>query len=694
MSSMRRHLFPALLMMLSAPSWSASLTPAQIVWYRARLGVAGGAVIPPVVAPVTPPTNGTMPATGTTPVPPTVGFAPITPNPLAETILRWDRLRQPQTASFSEIVNFLLANREWPNSSVMRKAAEEKISVNSYSPTEIARFFDAYPPKTNRGRTAQALALLDLGRVAEAKTAARAAWAGGTLASDEESRLLARFPGLFDARDYDKRLDRLLWQRNTTAATRLLGYASAARRPMFEARIALLTNAPDALAKVAAIGEEAGHDSGMVIDRIRYYRNTNDLLSAQRLVASAEKPYTAPADPAVFLDNLLQTAQAAAAAGNYAYVSAIALRGDDAYPAGIIIRNQPLDERDDYTSLMWLGGRAAERLYKFGDATGFYARYGDAARTAQTRAKGYYWAGRMAERESGKAAGLAYYEAAARYFDHFHGQLALERLGRSIVLPAPTNDPTLIGNRQVNPQVMEAARMLGQLGAWPTQSLFLRALANAVDEGANPAPLATLSQELNRPDLGVMAARKVDDRGSGAYLDYGFPKLPVPMQLRPRWTMIHAIARQESQFDRQIISSAGARGLMQLMPATARETAGKVGVEYDFNRLTSDPEYNILLGSTYFNNLLNMYGGNHVLAVAAYNAGPGNVRKFIAQNGDPRTGSLDILQWIEAIPLSETRGYVYRVLENAVIYDALHPDRRGEMPKTPLSRYLGKQTPG
>jgi soluble lytic murein transglycosylase len=619
------------------------------------------------------------------------------PDPLAEEVLRWNRLRQPQTASFSELVSFLLTHREWPGSAAMRKAAEEKINIFSYVPAEMVRFFTAYPPTINRGRTVYALALLDVGRTAAAKEAARAAWAGGTLGVDEEGRLLARFTGLFTAQDHDRRIDKLLWQRNLVSAQRLLPLASAARRPHFEARIALLSNAPDALSRVTAIGEEAGHDAGIVNDRIRYYRASNDIEAAKLLVASSEKPYTAPADPGVFLQNLLELAQSAATQGDYARVAAIALRGDDAYAEDTTIRDRPLGERDDYTSLMWLGGRASERLYKFGDATGFYARYGDGARTAQTRAKGYYWAGRMAERQGGRQAAIAYYEAAARYYDHFHGQLALERLGRPLVLPvsaAVMNDPTLKGNRQVNPEMMEATRLLGQLGAWQTQSLFLRALANAVDDGADPAPLATLAREINRPDLGVMAARKVDDRGNGAYLDYGFPKLPVPFALRPQWTMIHAIARQESQFDRQITSSAGARGLMQLMPGTAREVATKTGVEFNFDRLTIDPEYNITLGATYFDRLLRLYDGNHVLAVAAYNAGPGNVRKFINANGDPRSGSLDILEWIEAIPFSETRGYVYRVLENAVIYDALHPDRQGEMPKAPLSRYLSKSTPG
>jgi soluble lytic murein transglycosylase len=155
--------------------------------------------------------------------------------------------------------------------------------------------------------------------------------------------------------------------------------------------------------------------------------------------------------------------------------------------------------------------------------------------------------------------------------------------------------------------------------------------------------------------------------------------------------MIHAIARQESQFDRKIVSRAGARGLMQLMPGTARETAGFIGIGYSPSML-DDPQYNIQLGSWYFGRLMDRYQGSYPLAVAAYNAGPGNVNKWLAANGDPRATG-DILGWIEAIPLSETRGYVQRVLENAVVYDLLNP-KGGQPRRNPLSTYLGKRTPG
>jgi soluble lytic murein transglycosylase len=199
---------------------------------------------------------------------------------------------------------------------------------------------------------------------------------------------------------------------------------------------------------------------------------------------------------------------------------------------------------------------------------------------------------------------------------------------------------------------------------------------------------------LRRPDVGVMVGREARNSGQLALVEAAYPRLPLGNEMLSDWTMIHAITRQESRFDRAAVSAANARGLMQLMPGTARETAAKVGVGYDFERLTRDESYNVLLGSTYFRSLLDRWGGNHMLAVASYNAGPGNVNRWIRANGDPRDPNVDVIEWVEAIPFSETRTYVWRVLENAVVYDLLHPGQ-ARMPATNrLSGYLGKRKPG
>ncbi|OYW83998.1 MAG: hypothetical protein B7Z20_11675 [Sphingobium sp. 32-64-5] len=242
---------------------------------------------------------------------------------------------------------------------------------------------------------------------------------------------------------------------------------------------------------------------------------------------------------------------------------------------------------------------------------------------------------------------------------------------------------------------MRAARALGVLGRWQDQSIFLRAIAANVTSDADRVLASDLAARIGRPDLGVMVGRRARPDGSTSYAATGFPSVSVPSEHMSNWTMIHAISRQESQFDKAAVSHAGARGMMQLMPGTARETAGKIGLSYSLDNLTRDTGYNIQLGSTYFQRMLNYYRGSYPLAVAAYNAGPGNVNKWLAANGDPRLPGSDILRWIENIPIYETKNYVQRVLENAVVYDAMRASRNGtKMPAAPLSFYLGKGTPG
>jgi soluble lytic murein transglycosylase len=158
------------------------------------------------------------------------------------------------------------------------------------------------------------------------------------------------------------------------------------------------------------------------------------------------------------------------------------------------------------------------------------------------------------------------------------------------------------------------------------------------------------------------------------------------------WSLANGISRQESSFDPYAISWAGARGTMQLMPSTAREQAGKMGMSYDGYRLLSDPNYNVTLGSAYFQRMLNIWNGNVPLAVASYNAGSGNASKWVRRYGDPR-GQVDVVAWIEAIPIEETRGYVQRVIENTVVYDAMR-SAQPQQSALHVSRYLGKSQPG
>jgi len=239
---------------------------------------------------------------------------------------------------------------------------------------------------------------------------------------------------------------------------------------------------------------------------------------------------------------------------------------------------------------------------------------------------------------------------------------------------APDLDLDLEERREfLNAPLTQAVTEVARDAPWSVGIKFYREIADRAETLGEHVLVAQLARDIGRRDLAVILADAAAADGYSGFTTIGYPTLVTPPGAD--WTMVHAIARQESQFADNAISHAGASGLMQLMPGTAREQAGKIGLAYMSASLISDPGYNIMLGDGYFQRMLNNYGGSYPLAVAAYNAGPGNVNKWLRANGDPRTGSVAWIDWIEQIPLFETKNYVTRVLENAVVYEALHPDK-------------------
>ncbi|ALR19146.1 lytic transglycosylase [Sphingobium baderi] len=615
-------------------------------------------------------------------------------------ISQWRALQQSDGLGFSTYASFIMANPGWPGEDRMRRLAETGINPDSYDPRQVTAFFARFPARTAVGHARNALALMQLGRMDEARAAAHNAWTGGSLAPTDEMRLLSLFGSSFTAADHDQRADVLLWGNDVMGATRMLAYVSPARRPVYAARIAFRQKAPDAAMKMQAAEALGATDAGFVADKAMWLRDTGNWVAARQYLANRATLSFRPGNAEKFYEVLLNQARASANDSQWSFAWGIASKIDDAYAPGTDVSGRPIGERDDYTSLAWLAGTTAfYNLNRPTDAVGMFRRYATAAKSPQTQSKGYYWAGRAALAAGDTAAANSYFQQAAVFPDQFYGQLSLERLSRPIPAPAAYERPVEISaaDRAAfnNRSVVRAVRALGAMGYWEDQSKFARAIANNADSDSDHYLAAELAKSIGRPDMGVMVGRRAVSSGLTGYGESAFPRVPVPPSAQSNWTMVHAIARQESQFDRAAISHAGARGLMQLMPGTAREQAGKLGMGYNPGSLTTDTSYNIMLGSSYFERMMSYYGGSYPLAVAAYNAGPGNVNKWLAANGDPRLPGGDWLRWIENIPIYETKNYVQRVLENAVVYEAMNPERaRFRGSPAVLSRYLGKQTPG
>ena len=627
---------------------------------------------------------------------PAPAFAAATVNDINYALGDWRRLRASQGYRFADYARFLNANPGWPGETAMRRAAEKAMVPGENALTVLA-FFRNDLPETGNGFARLAEAYAATGKQAEAGAAARDAMASADLSLADEQRIGSRFWNSLSPTDHDRRVDALLFAKKPSDAQRALAYASPARRAAFAARIAMQTSAANSDQLYRAVESQVATDAGLLMDRLRFLKDTYGNVAGARWLAARPHRFTyRPAEPERFYDMLLVLARAAWAAGNYQQAYDIARQVDDSLPAGVDVTLQPYGVRDNYTSLTWLAGEAAmSGLRRYADAAREFVKYSKGGRSLQVTSKGYYWAGRSLLFANRAGEANAYFQQAAAYPELFYGQLALERLGRPV--PAPGGTPTMLatdaqGSAFQQKRLVRATRLLGQQGRRDEQALFVRALAESLDTEADRVLAVEFSQQIYRPDLAVWTARAARNNGEAFYVRSAFPTHQSQVPGGRMWSMTHGITRQESSFDRSAVSWAGARGLMQLMPGTAREQAGKMGLAYDYSRLTTDPSYNVSLGSAYYARLLNTWGGNHVLAVASYNAGAGNVRKWVRAYGDPRQPGADVVRWIERIPFTETRGYVQRVLENSVVYDRLNPQMASG--SVHLSTYLGKSRPG
>ncbi len=611
---------------------------------------------------------------------------------IAATLAEWRSISDTSQLPFDSYAGFLLTHRGWPNETAIRRAAEAR--AGTAAPTSVVRYFRALPPVSAGGRVAYARSLMASGLPVEAADAARAAWHGGALAPGDEGWVLATFGAQLTPADHDARMDALLWASQTGAAARQIAYVSPARRDLFAARLAFRTNAPEAAQLATTAATTADADPGYVADRATWLRNAGAGPTARTYLAARPRLQSYPAVPEKWFEVLLTAARGAAADGQWQVAYDIARRIDDAYPPGTDVAARGYGERDDYTSLAWLAGQAAlKHLGRPADAMTMFDAYGHGSPTPSTRSKGLYWAARSADAAALSADAARLWNAAAGYRDQYYGQLALEHLGRPLTAPPPL-DPT-----RVDPmtriafrtrEMVRAAQLLGNIGQYEEQTAFIRQIALDAKSDTDHLLAADLARELQRPDLAVMVGRSALLNGLSDYSAAGFPTVAVPVGYESDWTIIHAIARQESQFNRAVVSHAGARGLMQLMPGTAREQAGKIGLSYQPATLTTDPNLSMMLGSSFFRRIFGLYG-SYPLAIAAYNAGPGNVNRWLAANGDPRAGGIDMVDWVEAIPIQETRNYVQRVLENAVVYDLIRSDRARSRGPANLSWYLGRR---
>lgn len=604
------------------------------------------------------------------------------PSSIANSLAQWDLLRRaPKAGTIRPLqmqASFIAEHPDWPGVAAIRRRAEAQATDPLTSDADARAFFARIEPVTVGGMAR--LALLSDG--ARGTDLARAAWVRAGLLPEQEQAISARYIGAFTKADHARRADALLWAGQITAADRMLPWLDSDARALTQARSALRRNAADAEALFASVPASVRRNPGLVHDRTLWLERRGRLSEAEALLARGDMDAGNVTAPETWLERRLALGRAAMRRGDNQTAYRL-LANHKTYAETTDLAALPLSQRVDLSDTEWLAGWIAmRRLNRADDAARHFNNFRAAVTTPISMSRGDYWLGRAEKQRGNAAAARQAFERAAANFDYFYGQLAAEELGRLPALPdtrAPAI-PAEARTRFQNNQLVRAINMLDAMGERERQSLFVRAIASSTTSPIEARLAAEHSRTLGRADLGVWVWKSSRPDGDFGAFEFAYPTLgsnaPVPAN---SWILSHAIARQESSFDRTAVSGAGARGLMQLMPGTARDVSGKLGLPYNQARLTSDPAYNVTLGSYYIGMRRSNFS-NIMMAIAAYNAGAGNVRKWLGMNGDPRT-AIDPIDWIEMIPFTETRNYVQRVIENAVVYSLANPKRPDANPR-------------
>jgi soluble lytic murein transglycosylase len=577
-------------------------------------------------------------------------------DPLPAKVIQWLDLSRPGPGrDFKEMSEFLKANPDWPLRYTLTQQAERAMP-EYLKPQDILKWFGEREPSTIDGAIKLAGALIATRQEKRAEQVIQRAWIELDFAKDDEQVFLQRFGHLLHSHQHWARLDRLLWDGQRDQAQRMQGKVDTGKQALAKARMKLATEAKDAQAAVAAVPQELRGDPGLAFERARLLRRQDKYSEAADLL---DPPPQGVLRPDLMWAELKKACRGSLDEGNvsaaYRLAAAHGTNNGEAFAEGEFLAG--------WIALRFLDD-APTAMKHF---TALYA--GTTSVISQSR--GAYWAGRAAEQMGDMAKAQDWYRTAAKGMTSFYGQLAAAHLndGRQLQL-AGTAKPTakekaLFDKREL----VRVIRMLTALGEGDRTRLFLTKLMELSSRPAEYQLIAALAMEINRKDFAVAVAKEARTRGT-EMIDYLYPVIKLPGGKEPEPALVLGVIRQESAFEVGAVSDAGARGLMQLLPGTAKGVAKQAGIKYAQKRLSTDPSYNITLGRAYLDELLSRFGGSYVLTAAAYNAGPNRVRDWIATYGDPRQRSTDVIDWIESIPFDETRNYVMRIIENTQVYRA------------------------
>jgi soluble lytic murein transglycosylase len=580
-------------------------------------------------------------------------------DPVARKLAEWLILRSDDNgASVERYRAFVSANPSWPSQTFLRRRIEAALWDDRRDDATVWSWFENESPVSAKGKFALARVMIGRGDRANAERLVRDAWRHDGMTEDTETAALDLFGALLTAGDHKARMDLMLYgTEHESAGLRAAKRLGSGHLALAKARIAANKKASNSRALLAAVPRELHGDPGYIFSKIQLLRRDEKFNEAAQLMLAA------PRDPNR-LHNLNEWWI------ERRLLARKMLDVGEHRTAYLIARDAALPSRDIYkTEQEFTAGWIALRfLNDPAVAAQHFARIGVGSVNPTALARAGYWQGRAAEAAGRAQEARAAYLRAAEQSTSYYGQLARAKLG----LPQIELAGVPRGRGAERLEIVRAVQLLYELHERDV------AIPIFGDMGENGDPDALAG-------LGELTARYGDARGmlllGKAALNRGLPfdhyaypinGIPPFKSIGPEVerSIVYAICRQESAFNQAVVSPAQAYGLMQVTPDAGRYVAKRAGVNFELNRMKTDPVYNAAMGAAELGGLLEDYRGSYILTFAAYNAGRGSVRKWIQRYGDPRDPKVDAVDWVEQIPFSETRNYVQRIMENLQVYRA------------------------
>jgi len=597
--------------------------------------------------------------------------------PVAADVIEWQRLRAGR-GTYTEVMAFLDRRPDWPGLPFLRRKSEPAVAAAGTA--AVLDFYSTSEPQTAQGALDYAAAQIAAGNAGEAEATLVLAWHTMRMSASTHATYLANYGDLVSPH-HAARMSAMLWDQARADAERMLPLVPNDTAALASARLALQTLSDAVDARIDAVPDALAQDAGLAHDRFEWRIRKGRWADAKALLLDRSRSVETLGEPAAWANRRRAMARDEMRDGDPALAYQLAAR-------------HFLTEGSNYADLEWLAGFIALRLLDDPElALAHFQNHRAAIASPISRGRAGYWIGRAHAAAGDDAAARAAYADGAQFQTSFYGLLAAERGG----LPA---NPNLNGAEPFGDwrtsdlakrDLFEAGLLLQASGELSLAERFWTHLAEDLDR-PTAGLLGHAAIDADQPHLAVMIGKRVARRGITLHAPYYalHPLAQADLPMAPEMSL--AIARRESEFDPVVQSGVGARGLMQIMPATAAEVAGDLGrsAEHSTARLTADPVYNAELGSEFLSQLAGRFDGNVVMMSAAYNAGPSRPIRWMNLYGDPRGRGEDALvDWIEFIPFRETRNYVMRVTESLPIYRAR---LGGDALPVPFSQELGGST--